>query len=122
MKNVKVIINEQHSLMDEQVNILNEKFSDNWEIFPVPANGWTLEEMKKVYEELKDGYIVIFASPIPYLIRELSYGLGLDHGSDGYVKNGASMVLIFHNDKREKKELPNGKIIQTVAQTGWQLI
>lgn len=122
MKSVKVIMNEQHSLMKEQENILNEKFSDNWEIFPVPANGWTLEEMKKVYEELKDGYTIIFASPIPYLIRELSYSLGLDHGSDGYVKNGASMVLIFHNDKREKKELPNGKIIQTVAQTGWELV
>lgn len=122
MKSVKVIINEQHSLMTEQVKILNEKFGEQWEIFPVPANGWTLEEMRKVCEELQSGYTIIFASPIPYLIRELSYSLGLDHGSDGYVRNGSSMVLLFHNDHREKKELPNGKIIQTVAQTGWKLI
>jgi len=31
-------------------------------------------------------------------------------------------VHIFHNDNREKKELPNGKIIHTVAQKGWVLV
>ena len=28
----------------------------------------------------------------------------------------------LHNDRREKKELPNGKVIMAVAQTGWQLV
>lgn len=31
-------------------------------------------------------------------------------------------VLIFHNDNREKKELPGGKVVSVVSQTGWQLI
>lgn len=126
MKNVKVIMNEQHSLMEEQENILNEKFSDNWEIFPVPAEGWTLEEMEKVYEELKSGYTIIFASPIPYLIMKLSHDEGYyiatsENPLYGVVYS-SSEVMIFHNDKREKKELPNGRIVHVVAQTGWQLV
>jgi len=28
---------------------------------------------------------------------------------------------LLHNDRREKKELPNGRVISVVAQTGWQL-
>ena len=31
-------------------------------------------------------------------------------------------VLVFHNDRREKKELPDGLIIQVVAREGWQLV
>jgi len=54
---------------------------------------------------------VVFASPIPYLIKLLSRQLNftIDEG----LKH-AYNVLIFHNDKREKKELPNGKVIMTV--------
>ena len=115
-----VIINEQHSLFPEQKEILNKEF-DSWSFIPVPAEGWTLDEMKKKMEEwsflmFKDEVnVFVFASPIPVLIKhmtEISYN----------TFHGKSSVKVFHNDHREKKELPSGKIIQTVSATGWQLI
>jgi hypothetical protein len=99
-----VVLNEQHNLMDEQRSILDGLF--DWTIKPVPASGWSLSQMRGVIQELKafDGEVV-FASPVPALL------LGME-----------GRGFLFHNDRREKKELPNGKIIMTVAQTGWQLI
>lgn len=104
MKKALVILNEQHSLLEEQRGILDGLF--DWTIKAVPASGWTLSEMRGVLEELKsfDGEVV-FASPVPALI------LGME-----------GRGFLFHNDHREKKELPNGKIVMAVAQTGWQLI
>jgi hypothetical protein len=104
MKKALVLLNEQHSLLEEQRGILDGLF--DWTIKAVPSSGWTLSQMREVLQELKafDGE-VIFASPIPALIM----------GMEGEG-------LLFHNDHREKKELPNGKIIMTVAQTGWQLV
>ena len=126
MKKVKVIMNEQHKLMEEQIKILNERFGESWEIYPVPEKGWSLEEMKRVYEELKSGYVIVFASPIPYLIMKLAHDEGYYIAASENPLYGAtytsSTVLIFHNDKREKKELPNGRIVHVVAQTGWQLV
>jgi len=99
-----VLLNEQHSLMNEQVAILDGLF--NWSVKAVPASGWSLSQMREVLQELKafDGEVV-FASPIPALL------MGMEGGG-----------FLFHNDRREKKELPNGKVIMTVAQTGWQLV
>ena len=99
-----IILNEQHSLMNEQVTILDGLF--DWSVKAVPASGWHLSQMREVLQELKsfDGEVV-FASPIPALL------MGMEGGG-----------FLFHNDRREKKELPNGKIIMTVAQTGWQLV
>ena len=49
MKKAKVVLNEQHTLMEEQTKLLNEKFGeDGWEILPVPASGWTKEQMEEV--------------------------------------------------------------------------
>jgi hypothetical protein len=107
-----VIINEQHTLLAEQEKILREKFEEI-EFVMVPASGWTLDEMRALartdkFQErhYKDTFIV-FISPIPGLIKALF---------------NLHNVLMFHNDNREKKELPNGKIIMTVAKEGWQLI
>lgn len=111
----QVVLNEQHKLLDEQVELLNEKFGrEGWEIFSVPSTGWKLSDMNAVAAKLSSTTSVVFASPVPILIRNLSLqeGMGLWKGS----------ILLFHNDIREKKELPNGKIILTVAQTGWQLV
>jgi hypothetical protein len=30
--------------------------------------------------------------------------------------------FVLHNDRREKKELPNGKVIMTVAKEGWMIV
>jgi hypothetical protein len=103
------IINETHELMAEQRNILNKTFS-TWETISVPSAGWTLEEMKQNVSEMKrSGNTIVFVSPIPFMLKELA-------------KDANVNVLVFHNDNRKKKELPNGKIIQVVAETGWQLV
>ena len=113
MVKVKVILNEQHQLMQEQQEILNNRFGE-WEIVSVHQNGWTLDEQKKIGEDLL-GNTVVFASPIPFLMKHLAY-------CSGYGEDDHTQVLVFHNDERQKKELPNGKIIQVVAETGWQLV
>jgi len=103
MKKAVVILNEQHSLMPNQIEILNRNFSA-FEIIPVPASGWSLSEMFRVSEKLRQSRSkLIFASPVPGLMSNL-------HDKSFFV---------FHNDKRAKKELPGGKIIMTVAQDGW---
>lgn len=142
MAKAHVIINESHSLLPEQEQILNAKF-DDLVFVKVPQSGWTLDEMKKVAEDLhiqaseahiirdpdtgetilysadKAGNAVVFVSPIPYLLKYLSQKAIF---ADERGKSKLYDVLVFHNDNREKKELPDGKIIQTVAKTGWQLV
>lgn len=105
----KVIINEQHSLMEEQAQILQETFGE-YEFLKVPAEGWNLEQMKEINASLSGN--VVFCSPIPVLL-----GLVSAKAHETHTK-----VYVFHNDVREKKELPNSKIIQVVAATGWQLV
>ncbi|HBF78254.1 MULTISPECIES: hypothetical protein [Clostridium] len=124
MDKVKVILNEQHQLMGEQKQILDKKFPEGWEIISVPATGWMLKEVNKAAEELR-GQTVVFASPIPALIEKLSFQQGSEWGrffETGVECETNTHVFVFHNDKREKKELPGGKVIQVVASTGWQLV
>ena len=114
-----IIINETHSMMDEQKSIIEERYQ-NYEFLKVPSHGWTLEEMKKIKSKIWEEFMyssgemnVVFVSPIPYLLKEL--------GALGAVYT-SFRVLVMHNDRREKKELPDGRIISVVAQTGWQLV
>ena len=108
MKNL-VVINEQHKLLPQQQELLTELYGeDGWERFNIPFEGVTAGEMETWIPFLVENN-PIFASPIPLLIglvAEKKHGLGF---------------AVLYNDHREKKELPNGKIIMTVAQTGWQL-
>ena len=148
MKKAFVVVNEQHNLFPEQETILRERF-DEIEMVKVPASGWTLEEMKKVAAELhyraseaevrrhpetgkvvstlyswKTENAVVFASPVPFLMKELAQkAIAYDWYGDyeGDLRHRYD-VLVFHNDRREKKELPDGRIIQTVAATGWKLV
>ena len=122
---VYVIINEQHSLFPQQREILDQKFP-SWEFYKIPAEGLTLDEQRKIVQELK-GNMIVFASPVPFLMKELAYIAGFvdlinSEDANGLLVGYKTHVLVFHNDKREKKELPNGKIISVVAETGWQLV
>lgn len=122
MKNF-LIINEQHSLFVAQENILREKFPEGYETIKVPATGWTLEEMKEVASGF-DLYTdrVVFASPVPYLLAKLSARAGELAGQlVGQVTDEHRGVWVFHNDRRKKKELPNGKVISVTAEKGWVL-
>jgi len=105
-----LIINEQHSLLPEQKEILSNRF-ENWEVLPVPSTGWTAKDMQEtaLYLSCQEEVNAVFASPIPYLLK---LACTMDNVA----------VHIFHNDNRDKKELPNGKVIFTVAQEGWQLL
>ena len=106
-----VIINEQHNLLPEQQQILDRVFS-SYEELKVPSDGWELKTIKEKSLALTStSEVVVFASPIPAMIKLLS-----SYQSDEFD------VFVFHNDKREKKELPNGKIISVVANEGWQLV
>lgn len=124
MKNL-VILNEQHTLLEQQEKVLENQLG-SFEFLHVPATGWTLEQQKEVAQNVLDmGDVnVVFASPVPVLLGMLSFtsGMGAEGLNNGVGAVGVNTtVFILHNDKREKKELPNGKVVFTVAQDGWQL-
>ena len=105
-----IIINEKHKLLPDQERVLNEELCGPWELFPVPDDGWTYAEMKDdVLHDIGDAPVV-FVSPIPALILMLA-------GQRAGVN-----VWVMHNDNREAKELPGGRIIHTVSREGWRLV
>jgi len=113
-----LIINEQHSLFPEQEKIL-KKFG-RYETIKVPFDGWTLEEMRKIatrFDFWTDS--VIFASPVPYLLARLAAEAGNVAAIAGPVRDETRGVWVFHNDCREKKELPGGRLISVTAKEGW---
>lgn len=108
-KLVLVIINEQHNLLSDQETKLNEKFGEgSWEKLNVPANGWTSVEQEAKLKEIGKGNVLVFASPLPLMLLRAT-----QEGRETFV---------FHNDLREKKELPDGRIIFTVAKSGWEIL
>ncbi len=117
-----IIINENHSMMDEQKSIIEERYQ-KYEILKVPSQGWNIDEMiDKIFKlhdkACEEGVDIVFVSPIPLMIRELTE-MAMCPRDTGKKRYG---VKLFHNDRREKKELPDGRIISVVAQTGWQLV
>jgi hypothetical protein len=118
-----VVINEQHTLLPDQVRILDEKF-DEYELLKVPAEGWTLDEIEvqassivnKIHEAFyaRESLSVVFVSPIPALMKRVFVSVD-------YV-DAIDCVFVFHNDRREKKVLPGGKVVMVVADEGWQLV
>lgn len=128
-----LIINEQHSLFEEQEDILNEVYGD-WEIIEVPKEGWSLSEQREVADKIHNklssdeigeetGNVVVFASPVPYLLKRLTlFSQATVPVMDSCKIYSQYQVQVFHNDRREKKELPNGKVIHKIASEGWQLV
>jgi len=116
MSKTLVILNEQHTLLPEQQKILDHEYGqDGWELFNVPAEGWTLKEMGDLAIMMSTRNVV-FVSPIPALMKLIA-----DRDVCKWDGHQASF-RVFHNDRREKKELPNGKVIMTVAKEGWELV
>ena len=109
MKTINVIINEQHSLLEDQESALNERFGAiTINKILIPAGGLTLQEMKTLARSLGGSRLgLVFASPVPGLMSLL---------------RARKKWYVLHNDRREKKELPNGKIIMTIAQEGWEVV
>lgn len=108
---VKVIINESHEMFDEQEQILRVMF-DNFDLVHVPKEGWKIEEiltMLEYFEKEDSEQVLVFVSPIPSMIVLATTAFSFD-------------VHVFHNDKREKVELPDGRVISKVAETGWVFV
>lgn len=116
-----VVLNEQHTLLPQQIELLEEKFSGDYILFPVPPSGWTAEEMEQIAKETTQD--VVFASPVPYLqglvVRDSAITKGWCEAEN--VHSNHNHIFLFHNDKRDKKELPNGKVVFAIAQEGWEL-
>lgn len=140
----KVIINEQHTIMEEQDKLIRQELGNyelidnpnmtrmvsdegivgNYEVVKIPSEGLNKQQIEKLANELVNDAIVrgeniVVMSPIPLLLgiltREVArYG----NEYDGLIGG----VYILHNDKREKKELPDGRILSVIASTGWELI
>ena len=111
-----VIINEQHTLLEQQARILNEKFGDFQRLL-VPSEGWNKKERDHICDSLSGN--VIFVSPIPGMIQRLAADAAANAAESGH--STALRTFVFSNDRREKKELPNGRIISVTAQEGWYL-
>ena len=126
MKRQWVVINEQHSLLPEQGALLDAEYF----VVKVPASGWTYEEQLEVAQDLaleatschiwgdEPNATIVFVSPVPALLKLLGHVSGRLQGEGKRTFD----VLCFHNDQREKKELPDGRIISVTAKTGWQLV
>jgi hypothetical protein len=103
-----VIINEQHTLLEAQENLLWES-GLAFDQCLIPATGLQSWEQLDMINWLMTNYeSIVFVSPLPLMIKEIS-------------SRKSSRCVLMCNDTREKKELPNGKIIYTVSQTGWYL-
>lgn len=112
MKEVFIVINEQHTILENQKEQIEKSFPDSeWQYIKLPAEGLNLLEIKNKVQELmkkEKGAPIIFISPVPAMMSLLnSFG---------------RHFFVFHNDKRDKKELPDGRIIFTVSQIGWQIV
>ena len=110
-----IIINEQHKLLSEQESILKETFG-TYSTLLVPSNGWNKQYRDSLCKVLTGN--IVFVSPIPGMILDLAVTAALESASTGKF---SVRPWVFSNDTREKRELPNGTIINTVAKTGWYL-
>ena len=103
-----------------------ETIQSEWTFLQVPAEGWDLQTQSNIAYSLSPYHLnIVFVSPIPVLLGKLS-GSAV-HGE--YCRMSGTpcsydgiRVYVFHNDKREKKEVSDGKVISTVAAAGWQLV
>lgn len=119
-----VIINEQHSLLPQQEQLIRKKLGQEIELKKIPSEGINRQQIEELAEQLNrlhDTNIVIL-SPIPLLLARLAHYSGECDTLALYGGSSGNSIYILHNDKREKKELPNGKVISVVAQEGWELI
>lgn len=119
MKRVMVVLNGNHKLFPEQVDLLNDRFGPmSWGILTVPPDGWNLSEINDLVAMFKPPscYDLVIASPIPALLVKLANSR----------EDERPLLWAFHNDQRTSKEVPDGKggvrLIKTVSPTGWKLI
>jgi hypothetical protein len=120
---LNLIINKQHKLLEEQSKLIEkhfspEKFSLN--VITVPATGWTKLEQFEIMKNIEG--VALFISPIPMMIKELTYDATVrSFQCPSPTVSRTTLVVVMCNDTREKVELPNGKIIHKLSETGWYI-
>ena len=107
MKKAIVVINEGHEVLEDQERLLRDAGYE-YSLHKIPADGLTLQRMQEVVNGFPAWSKIIFISPAPTMMAILN--------------SKQKRFKVLHNDQRVKRELPNGKIIMTVAETGWQLV
>jgi hypothetical protein len=65
--------------------------------------------------------VVLFISPIPRMIKLLSEDAVLNQIQAKHSISKVTLTTVMCNDTREKVELPNGKIIHKISETGWYI-
>lgn len=106
-----VIINEQHNLFPGQESALEAAGLD-YEMYKVPATGWTIEQqIDKACEIGRDYEAVVMVSPVPMFTAKLAR---LVEARDCEADTGMPLIprgcyapqklFIFSKEKREKKE------------------
>lgn len=118
---ILLVINEQHSLLQQQEELLSQKFPAA-QVNPVniPAAGLSLEQQRALAEQLfwADG-VVVFVSPIPIILSSLSYRAGMSYSES--VDGDYKRVFVFARGSRAPAEEINGKKIYTIQSGGWSL-
>lgn len=94
----KVVINERHSIIMDQSNLLNETFGkDNWEVVQIEDEKWSEEYLTNLRYELEEGCRnVVFISPCPFLIAEMSFYSGLFKERGEFYP----MIWIMHSNSK----------------------
>lgn len=110
---VTLVINEIHNLLEHQEKVLKQTFGEEIEIerYNIPDKGLSVEEMKKVVEELsnRNHENIVFVSPIALMVGWLAQKKG-------------KTFYVFHNAKREKTETADGRLITRIVPDGWELV
>ena len=113
---VKVVLNEQHTLLEQQRRVLEEYFGEDFELelVPIPAKGLTCEEQVdlayRLARQAQNWGTIVVASPVPVLLAKL-----------GLLRAIRQFTLyVLANDRREKVE-QNGKVFYKIPADGWRL-
>ena len=120
--NLNIIINEQHTLLPQQVEVIKHIFDPaayRHILVKVPAQGWDRLEQDACISMLEG--VVLFISPIPRMIKLLSEDALLNQFQMKHSISKVTLTTVLCNDTREKVELPNGKIIHKISETGWYI-
>lgn len=106
----KVFLSTKCTLNDNQKEVLNETFKDNWEIVDVPASSWDKKKQQELAFKYKDSSVVIVTpSSAPV------FAITIARINDD--------VLVFHNDVITVTGVSkDNKVVHVVPETGWELV
>lgn len=131
MDKALVIINESHSLLEDQRRVLESEYPGGiGRVVYAPKDGWSFSEIVSICEYILDealgnGLDIVFVSPVHVLLNEVTKAIYYAKGYDdcrGYKGGTDVQVRVFHNDYREKKVLGDGRVLSVVAETGWRIV